>query len=71
MARRTKGAAVKGINLGDLKLLPVIQPSKRSQFEYKTKVEMLRTARAKSILQAFEFDALFSSLQHRAFSGEL
>ena len=71
MAKHTKGVAVRGINLGDVKLMPVIVPSEHAQQEFSRRasaiselIEVHRAALAES-------DALFASLQHRGFRGEL
>jgi len=70
MAKHTKGVAVRGINLGDVKLMPVIVPSAPEQQEFSRRaiavgglINVHRAALADS-------DALFASLQHRAFAGQ-
>jgi type I restriction enzyme S subunit len=71
MTGRTKGVAVRGINLADVKLMPVILPSRRSQEAFAaraTSVERLAAVHRASIA---ELDALFAVLQRRAFRGEL
>lgn len=71
MDRRTKGAAVKGINLGDLRHFPVILPPRKLQDDFSKKMTAVQSALENSFRQHKDFDALFSSLQHRAFSGQL
>jgi type I restriction enzyme, S subunit len=71
MIQRTKGAAVKGINLGDLRQFPLILPPRPLQDEFAEKVSMVRAMLEKSSRQHDGLDVLFSSLQHRAFSGQL
>jgi type I restriction enzyme S subunit len=71
MDRRTKGAAVKGINLGDLRRFPLILPSRQVQDDFATRVAAIQ-----KIVEAASFHrscggSLFASLQHRAFSGQL
>jgi type I restriction enzyme, S subunit len=71
MEKHTKGVAVRGINLGDVKLMPIILPPRPSQDEFARRVaavEKLKTAQRAALA---ELDALFASLQHRAFRGEL
>lgn len=71
MAKHTKGVAVRGINLGDVKLMPIILPPRLTQDKFArqaTAVEKLKTAHRASLA---ELDALFATLQHRAFRGEL
>jgi type I restriction enzyme S subunit len=66
-----KGIAQRGINLEDLRELPVIQPPKTTIaiFEVTVKtVDKLKSAHRASLAK---LDALFASLQHRAFRGEL
>ena len=60
-----------GGNLGDGKLMPIILPLRAAQDKFARQanvVEALKTAQRASLA---EVDALFSSLQHRAFRGEL
>ena len=71
MAKHTKGVAVRGINLGDVKLMPVIVASASEQQAFSRRaiaigelINVHRTALSES-------NALFASLQHRAFSGQL
>jgi type I restriction enzyme S subunit len=71
MERHTKGIAVRGINLGDLKLMPVALPPEHQQKKFSERasaIEKLIVAARKSLS---ELNILFSSLQHRAFTGEL
>ena len=71
MARRTKGAAVKGINLGDLRNLPVIVPPLEQQERFGEMVKAARGLAGQTQSQQLAFYALFASLQDRAFRGEL
>ena len=71
MAKHTKGVAVRGINLGDVKLMPILLPPRPAQDKFARQanaVEALKTAQRASLA---ELDALFATLQHRAFRGEL
>jgi len=71
MKMHTKGVAVRGLNLGDLKMLPIHLPKLELQkrFEVESrKIDELRT----NTRVAFECsERMSSSLQHRAFQGEL
>jgi len=70
MAKHTKGAAVRGINLGDVKLMPIILPPRKEQDNFARQAnaaEQLKTSHRTSLT---ELDALFASLQHRAFRGD-
>lgn len=71
MAQRTKGAAVKGINLGDLRQFPLILPHKKLQDEFANKIRVLRVMLERCSRQSNDLNTIFSSLQSRAFSGQL
>ena len=71
MAQRTKGAAVKGINLGDLRQFPLILPPRELQDEFADKIGVVRMMLKRSTRQNDNLDFLFSSLQSLAFSGQL
>jgi type I restriction enzyme S subunit len=76
MARRylgqtSKGAIMDGLNMGVIKAMPLLTPPVDLQLSFKkrlTSVNTMRTTHRQAVLQA---DALFASLQHRAFRGEL
>ncbi len=71
MAKHTKGVAVRGINLGDVKVMPMIMPDLDAQREFSRlsiATGELRTSHRSSLT---DLDTLFASLQHRAFRGEL
>jgi type I restriction enzyme, S subunit len=71
MARHTKGVAVRGINLEDVKLMPVIAPDAEEQREFARLAKGADELKASERASAGELDALFASLQHCAFRGEL
>ncbi len=71
MARHTKGVAVRGINLGDVKLMPIILPPRSAQDDFAAKADLAEKLKASHHASLAEMDALFASLQHRAFRGEL
>ncbi len=71
MHRHTKGVAVRGINLGDVRKIPIALPPLELQETFERRVagvEGLTKVQRASLAQ---LDALFASLQHRAFRGEL
>ena len=71
MAKHTKGVAVRGINLADVKLMPIPMPTLEEQrwFTHRVqKADDLRVAYQASLLHS---NALFFSLQDRAFRVEL
>ncbi|MCK5930892.1 MAG: restriction endonuclease subunit S [Fulvimarina manganoxydans] len=71
MDQRTRGAAVKGINLGDLRQFPIILPKRDEQERFRQCVERLRAKELANSAQLQQLDILFASLQSRAFSGQL
>ena len=71
MAKHTKGVAVRGINLGDVKQMPVIVPSTDVQQAFRRRAIAVDEIMAIHRTALAEADALFASLQHRAFAGQL
>jgi type I restriction enzyme S subunit len=71
MQRHTKGGAVKGINLTDVKRIPIIMPPLASQSAFSEKVAEIEGLRAKQRAALAASEALFFSLQKNAFSGQL
>lgn len=71
MQKHVKGVAVKGINLGDVRRIPMVMPPAALQREFELRVKAIEVLQEKGRQSRMEADALFSSLQHRAFRGEL
>jgi type I restriction enzyme S subunit len=71
MARHTKGVAVRGINLGDVKQMPIIQPPLDVQEEFAKRVAAATDVSSRIRESRAAAERLLSSLQHRAFSGRL
>jgi type I restriction enzyme S subunit len=71
MAQRTKGVAVRGINLGDLKKFPVMLPEISEQKEFARQIEQIIKVMQLKDAQLKSGDSLFSSLQRPAFTGQL
>lgn len=71
MVKHTKGVAVRGINLGDVKLMPIILPSREDQDSFASRADAVEKLKAWHRASLSELDALFAALQHRAFRGEL
>jgi type I restriction enzyme S subunit len=71
LAAQVKGATFLEITLGRLRELPVVVPPLDLQNEFSNTVMKVRREQACSIRQAALADSLFSSLQSRAFSGQL
>ena len=71
MQRRTKGVAVRGINLGDVKRMPIPVPVVARQHAFALKHRAVEAAIHAARQQAGDLDALFASLQDQGFSGAL
>lgn len=71
MESNIKGAAVRGINLGDVKRLPVPIFDRREQDEFVRRVRSAEGAELAQRRAADRLDELFSALQQRAFAGQL
>jgi type I restriction enzyme, S subunit len=71
MARRTKGAAVRGINLGDLREAPIPDPPRSHQEHFASAQGKIARQSELCAAQLEAVDLIFASLQSRAFRGEL
>jgi len=71
VSRKNRGGTQKFVSLGDLRAFPLPLPSKGEQQEFARRVEAVEKARTISRTSEAELNALFASLQHRAFSGDL
>jgi len=71
MNHHTQGQAVKGINLGDLKKLPVPVPPLPLQKEFAERVGEIRSLRTDQAASRRHLEELFQSMLHRALNGEL
>lgn len=71
MARRTKGVAVRGINLGDLRLAPIPDAPLPLQREFATRARAVESLMQHERCQLMKAHELFLALQARAFSGRL
>lgn len=71
MARHTKGVAVRGLNLGDLKRLTMPAPPRPQQESFARRVAAIEKLKSLHRASLAKLDELFASLQHRAFRGEL
>lgn len=71
MRQRTKGAAVQGINLGDLKVLPVPAPPIGQQRLFADRAAAVIGVRRAAERQLALADETFVSLQQQAFAGML
>lgn len=71
MRQHTQGQAVRGINLGDLKKIPVPVAPLMMQKDFAKRVEQIRELEAMQTRSRRGLDGLFGSMLHRAFNGEL
>jgi type I restriction enzyme S subunit len=71
MAKHTKGVAVRGINLGDVKLMPIPLPPKSLQDEFARRALAIDKMLGSHKDALAGLSSLFASLQQRAFRGEL
>jgi type I restriction enzyme, S subunit len=71
MKKHTKGVAVRGVNLGDVKAMPLICPPSGDQDEFARRAAATDELKKKAGLSLTVLDTLFASLQYRAFRGEL
>jgi type I restriction enzyme S subunit len=71
MARHTKGVAVTGINLGDVKRMPIPVPPVNDQEQFARRVTAISDLTRRVSRSFIELDALFASLQQAAFRGGL
>ena len=71
MKQRIKGASVKGINLGDVKEIPVPVPPLPLQEKFSEIFQNIRLQQNRDRNRGDGMDNLFNSLLQRAFRGEL
>jgi len=71
LRKTSKGAIMEGLNMGIIKDLPVVLAPIDEQRDYVAAFNAIDTFGRRSQSRAIELDALFASLQHRAFRGEL
>lgn len=67
----TRTVAQPTLNIGLIVSAPIILPPLSEQKKFAEKISAIRSALISSLDHAAKQDALFSSLQHRAFQGEL
>lgn len=71
MDRHVRGVAVRGINIGDVRRIPVPHPPDSIASRFSRFADDVMDARIKSELAESESDGLFGSLVQRAFRGYL
>lgn len=71
LERQTKGAIMSGLNMEIIKNMPISVPPLALQAQFARRLEAARSTRASGTESKECLDALFTSLQYRAFRGEL
>lgn len=69
--QKNRGGTQKFVSLGDLRSFPIPLPPDELQREFARRVAAVEKLKAAHRASLVEMDALFASLQHRAFRGEL
>lgn len=70
LRRQTKGAIMDGLNMGIIRAMPVPLPSIGAQLAFVRRLAAIRKQAIDVSRSLTQLDALFASLQSRAFSGE-
>jgi len=71
LQQTAKGAIMSGLNMGIIKALPMALPPLALQTAFAERVQLIEALKAKHRAILALDDALFASLQHRAFTGAL
>jgi len=71
ISRKNRGGTQKFVSLGDLRAFPLPLPSNSEQQEFAHRVESVEKTRAFCRTSEADLNALFASLKHCAFQGEL
>jgi type I restriction enzyme S subunit len=71
LEQTAKGAIMAGLNMGIVSDMPIAVPPLQLQGEYDRRVTTMKNLEAAYRASLAELDALFASLQQRAFRGEL
>lgn len=71
LAQTSKGAIMDGLNMGIIKAMPLALPPVQLQGTFKARLAEVKALKSAQRNALDEAEALFASLQHRAFHGEL
>lgn len=71
LAQTAKGAIMAGLNMGIVQAMPIPLTPLPLQHEFARRIAAVEKLKAAHRASLAELDALFASLQHRAFRGEL
>ena len=70
-SQKNRGGTQKFLSLGDLRSIPVPLPPPSLQHTFATRIQAVESLKATHRAALTELHALFASLQHRAFAGQL
>ncbi len=71
IGQKNRGGTQKFVSLGDLRAFPLPLPPHDRQHEFARRVAVVEQLKSSHRSSLAQLDALFASLQHRAFRGEL
>ena len=71
LEQTSKGAIMSGLNMGLIKAMPISIPPIQLQQSFATRIQSVESLKTTHRAALAELDALFASLQHRAFAGAL
>ncbi len=71
LAQTAKGAVMDGLNMGLIQAMPIPVPPLHLQQTFATRIQAIDSLKATHRTALAQLDALFASLQQRAFAGEL
>ena len=71
LEQTAKGAIMSGLNLGIIKAMPISVPPLPLQQTFATRIQAIEALKATHRAALAQLDALFASLQQRAFAGQL
>ena len=71
LEQTSKGAIMSGLNMGLIKSMPIPVPPLALQQTFATRIQAVESLKATHRAALAESSALFASLQHRAFAGQL
>lgn len=71
LAQKAKGAIMEGLNMGIIRQMPIPLVPMELQVVFASRLKEVSELRTSGHRSAMECDALFGSLQHRAFRGDL
>ena len=71
LSQKSKGAIMNGLNMGIIKSMPIVVPSVSLQEEFADRLAAINQCKVAHVSAIALAEALITSVQHRAFRGEL